>query len=296
VLLNIRLTVDYAFKRVFGHKGNTDLLIAFLNDIMGLSGDRRIKKVTLLNPFSTKNFQADKQNILDVKAVDNFGNIFDIEVQVIVSESYPKRILHYACNMYVEQLSIGMPYTRLKPVISINILDEVLFGGIDRYSNRFTLVNDEGDLTLTEDLTFYTLELPKFDLSTDRLSEPVEEWLYLIKHAHELDINMINKFKYIPIKKIMEELEQMSKNKEERQQYKERMRAQESLLTIKEDAFKNGKKKGRKEGRKEGIQKGRKEGIQKGRKETAKKMKHKGMDTKIIEEITGLSQEEIGKL
>jgi predicted transposase/invertase (TIGR01784 family) len=64
--LNIRLTVDYAFKRVFGHKDNTDLLISFLNDIMELPDNRRITYITLKNPFSTKNFKADKQ--------DNGGN------------------------------------------------------------------------------------------------------------------------------------------------------------------------------------------------------------------------------
>jgi hypothetical protein len=93
----------------------------------------------------------------------------------------------------------------------INILDDFLFNDVKRYTNRFTLNNSEGDLTLSEDLTFYIFELPKFDLSVDTLTRPVDEWIYLIKHAHEMDLSKSYNFKYIPINRIMEVIGLMKK-------------------------------------------------------------------------------------
>ncbi len=298
--IGISLTVDYAFKRIFGHSKNKKILIAFLNDTMKLPPDKRIKKVTLKNPFSTKNFKSDKQNILDIRAEDNFGNQYDIEVQVVVHKSYAKRILHYACNMYVPQLKAGMSFMELKPVISINILDGVLFKGTTHYGNRFTLKNDECSLELTDDLCFYTFELPKFDIPREKLSTPIEEWLYLIKHSDKLSPSDASFFKDIPYEYIMEELKHMSQTDIEREQYEERLRSQSYILTIKEDYYsegmKEGIKKGREEGREEGKEEGREEGEHKKAMETAKKMISKKIPISEISELTGLSEDEIKKL
>ncbi len=296
MIIGIRLTVDYAFKRVFGHENNIFILIWFLNDILGLTGDNRIVSVKLKNPFSTKDFNADKMNILDIKAQDNLGRWYDIEMQVSICESYPKRILHYACNMYLGQIDSGMPYSRLNPVISINILDGVLFNDNDRYANCFTLRNKENDLILTDDLTFFTFELPKFNYNDKELSEPVQEWLYLIKNIHRVDFDNPPKFKHIPIKEIMEVLKIMSKTTLEYQQYEERIRAQRDLLTIKEDSYNKGKREGIEEGKREGIEEGIEEGNKKAKMETAKKMKNKDLPIELIMELTGLTKDEIDRL
>ena len=66
----------------------------------------------------------------------------------------------------------------------------------------------------------------------------------------------------------------------------------EVIVTVEQKLIEKGRKEGIKEGEERGIKKGEK----RGRKETAKKMKEKGMDIQTIEEITGLSREEIEKL
>ena len=50
---------------------------------------------------------------------------------------------------------------------------------------------------------------------------------------------------------------------------------------------------GRKAGREEGIKEGKKQGKEETLKETAKKMKEKGIDIQLIQEITNLTKEEI---
>jgi len=301
--INIKLIVDYAFKRIFGHEKNKKLLIALLNDVMKLSHKRKIVNVELINPFNIKNFDSDKENILDIKAKDNFGKNYDIEVQIDVFISYPKRILFYACKMYSEQIKEGESYTKLKPVISISFLDGILFRGNNRYSNRFTLKNDENDLYLTEDISFFVFELYKFNLSIDELKTPIDEWLYLIKHSSEIDIDNPPNFKFIPIKEILKELEIMNKTELERQQYEDRLKAKCDAATIKEErrivrkkAVRHGMRKGLKKGLKLGQEEGRKEGRKEAALKIARNLLKEGLSIDYIKKITGLKEEEISNL
>ena len=43
---------DFMFKRIFGSEEHKDVLVAFLNDILGLDAAHRIEKVELLPPSS----------------------------------------------------------------------------------------------------------------------------------------------------------------------------------------------------------------------------------------------------
>ena len=63
-----------------------------------------------------------------------------------------------------------------------------------------------------------------------------------------------------------------------------------------QQSLEKGIRKGRKEGIEQGIQQGRAEGIQEGLEKTAKQMLAKGYELKAIQEITGLSVQQIGRL
>ena len=47
----VDVKTDIAFKKVFGSEQHKDILIAFLNALLDLQGDRQIKSVTLKNPW-----------------------------------------------------------------------------------------------------------------------------------------------------------------------------------------------------------------------------------------------------
>ncbi|MBF0537429.1 MAG: PD-(D/E)XK nuclease family transposase [Nitrospirae bacterium] len=38
---------DIAFKKIFGNEGKKEILISFLNSVLGLSGDREIDDITI---------------------------------------------------------------------------------------------------------------------------------------------------------------------------------------------------------------------------------------------------------
>jgi len=81
--LGIRPTVDFAFKKTFGDPNNRLALISLLNAILELP--LPIADVAIENPFNYQDFHDDKLSILDVKATDVAGSVFNIEMQLSVT-------------------------------------------------------------------------------------------------------------------------------------------------------------------------------------------------------------------
>ena len=136
--LGISPIVDFAFKKMFGDPNNRLALVSLLNAILELPSP--ITDVTIENPFNYQDFLEDKLSILDVKAMDATGAVFDIEMQLSVSAGLVKRLVFYGCELYVGQLSQGQDYTHLKPVYSICILDALLWDENAEGHHRFRLV------------------------------------------------------------------------------------------------------------------------------------------------------------
>ena len=78
---------DYAFKRIFGTQKNQDILIHFLNDILGLSGQESIKAVTFLKNDQDPVIDAVKQSAVDVLCTDELGKHYIVEMQVAKGKS-----------------------------------------------------------------------------------------------------------------------------------------------------------------------------------------------------------------
>jgi len=77
MLLGIRALNDFAFQKTFGEPENRVCLISLLNAILGLKVP--IVDVVIKNPFNLKDFQEDKLSVLDIKAVDGSGALYDVE-------------------------------------------------------------------------------------------------------------------------------------------------------------------------------------------------------------------------
>ncbi|GFY40402.1 transposase [Trichonephila inaurata madagascariensis] len=65
---------DYAFKRIFGREKNKDILIHFLNDILGFTGLAAIQDVEFLATILDPEIAAKKQSIVDVLCKDSQGS------------------------------------------------------------------------------------------------------------------------------------------------------------------------------------------------------------------------------
>ena len=118
--IGIRPWVDFAFRKIFGKPSNEICLISLLNSVLDLP--HPIQSVQFQNPFSLKDFQDDKLVCVDVKATDQVGRIFVVEIQIVVQPSFAKRAMFYACTAYADQLRKGQGYGELKATYSVCLL------------------------------------------------------------------------------------------------------------------------------------------------------------------------------
>src|SRR5580704_9888395 len=97
MILGIDPKVDYAFKYLLGRDSTRAILIDVLNKVLDLPPGRQIQDIELLNPFNLQEALDDKLSILDIKARDQSGRQFNVEMQMLGFPYYEKRILYYAC-------------------------------------------------------------------------------------------------------------------------------------------------------------------------------------------------------
>ena len=112
--LGIRPINDFAFKKTFGTPENRVCLISLLNAI--LRPKEPIVDVTLENPFNPQDFRDDKLSVLDIKAVDRAGAIYDVEMQLPTYEGLVQRMVFYGCELYAGQVKSGEDYETVNPV------------------------------------------------------------------------------------------------------------------------------------------------------------------------------------
>jgi predicted transposase/invertase (TIGR01784 family) len=181
---------DYAFKSVFGSQRHSRVLLHLLNAVLVPAG-LRIRSVQILNPLSEIRDLDDKKLILDVKAADEYGRLYNVEMQMAPAPSFPGRFLYYWSNTYGSQLKDGEHYGLLRPVISICFLDGTLFPGREECHLRFRLLEDTAHFPFTEDLDLHVFQLPRFTKMPDELGSDLDLWLYVLNNGSGLDLTSL---------------------------------------------------------------------------------------------------------
>lgn len=177
--------LDFVFKKLFTE--DTRILISLLNTVLMLSAHQCIRSAEIRNPGILPEDIARKFIVLDIRASDETGRRFDIEMQARKYAAYPERALYYLAKMYGEQLDAGEAYDQLSPVIGVHFLDYELFPIQQDYRFCFELRDvRHPDLRLTDNLSLHIFELPK----PRKRSYPGDaanllEWIHFFNHAHE---------------------------------------------------------------------------------------------------------------
>ncbi len=283
--------VDLAFKKIFGVEENKDLLISLINSIVG--AEDQVSEVTLLNPYNPKNFKTDKLSILDIKATNQDGKRFNIEIQISDEADYDKRALYYWAKIYTEQLKVAEDYSKLSKAIGIHILNFTSIPEVKKYHNVFHITEKETGLLYFKDLELHTIELKKFSDSSDeeladivaKVKNALDMWLAFVTRNDLLIADNLPKELNDPnLKKAINVLSVMNFTPEEREAYEDHLK----WLRIEANTIRNYEQKGEIRGRAEGENK---KAI-----EIAKKMLSKNHSISDISDLTGLSPEEISKL
>jgi hypothetical protein len=162
MILDIDPKVDYAFKHLFGRESTRPILVDLLNQVLAPAPGHHIKDVGLLNPFNPKESLDDKLSILDIKARDQMGRQFNVEMQMILKSYFRSRVVYYLAKFHQQQLHEGEDYSALMPTISIVFLNQIQFPDVPDYHLRFRLLEERHHIPYSGDVEVHVLELPKF--------------------------------------------------------------------------------------------------------------------------------------
>ena len=274
MLVNVDPRNDYAFKVVFGSERHTRVLIHLLQSILVPCG-LRVKRVRILNPLSEIQELDDKKLILDVKAVDEHGRIYNIEMQMVPAHSFPGRFLYYWSNTYGSQLKKGQEYEQLCPVISLCFLDGILFPESDACHLRFQLLETSSHFSFTEDLDLHLFQLSHFTKTSEELESDLDLWLYVLNNGKGLDLEQLpRKLRVAEVEEALEALAMLKQDRIQREIYeareKSRRDAEDWRLALQrarenaqgaeqrvQESYSQGRQEGRQEGREAGMWIGR---------------------------------------
>ncbi|WP_297416767.1 Rpn family recombination-promoting nuclease/putative transposase [Clostridium sp.] len=270
--------VDFAFKKLFGSEENKDILISFINSI--LSEEQQIKDIDLKNPYNISNYRKDKMSILDIKAVDEKGIWYDIEMQLSEQIFYEKRAFYYWAKVYSDQLEGGYNYDKLRKTIAINILDFNYLED-DDFHNVYKVYNEKSKKELSSVFEMHFIELNKFKKDFKDVKTALDRWIVFLNRAYELEKDKIPEELAVDefVKKAVERLDVMYLDKEEREIYENDLkRLRDYIAEMKTAEIR-------------GIEQGIEKGIERERRELILKQYKKGLSIEYIADINDFEVE-----
>jgi len=283
---------DLSFKKIFGSEKNKNILIHFLNDILGFSSSDQIKEIEFLSTIMDPEIASDKQSIVDVLCKDSIGNRFVIEMQLARDKGFEKRAQLYAAKAYSRQLDKSSNYIDLQKVFFIAISNCNLLPEEVDYISTHNIRDIKTNGHYLKDLQFVFIELPKFTKNkVEQLENTAERWCFFFKYAEETTEEDLKKIAAeAPIIKLAyDELDRFRWNEKDLIAYEERILSMQKEAAILEQRLDDATQKGREEG----IQIGEEKGGMKAKIAVAKNLLKAGVSIDLIAESTGLSQTEI---
>lgn len=270
---------DLAFKKIFGDENKKEILMSFLNSVLDFKNEKTIVDVSVANPYQVPKIPELKDTILDIKATNQNGDKFIVEMQKKNLGDFDKRSLYYTAKAYIEQLDSSQDYARLKKVYFIGILDFNIFKN-QEYISRHLIINQQTNTQDIKDFEFSFVELKKFDKTLSQLSTTLDKWIYFVKNAASLDL-VPNELQDVnELKEAFTIANQTTWNKRELEIY------DDIALKIIDD--------------KNAIDTAKEQGIEQGKFEEkvkiAKASTSQGLDNKTIALITGLTLKQIENL
>lgn len=279
---------DLTFKKVFGE--HEDLVISLLNALLPLRADEEVIEVEYLPAEQVPNNPLRKNSIVDVRCVDAVGRQFIVEMQMVWSPEFLQRVLFNSAKAYVRQLDKGFDYSLLKPVYSLNLVNDIFEPQLPEYYHYFKLVHEEHTEKVIDGLHLVFVELPKF--TPHSMSEKKMQVLWLrylteIKDGTEkIPQELLDNAE---TGKAISVLETSSYNDAQLASYDKFW----DTISIEKTLYNSGERKGREKGLMEGEAVGMEKGRAEEKRKIASGMKQAGIPLETIAVITGLPLEEV---
>ncbi len=266
--------VDVMFKFIFGANERKSVTLDFLNAVLSLEGEQKLKDIQFLDRELVPESDDEKMSRLDIFGITDTGSQVDIEVQIVNRKNMEKRTLYYWSRLY-QRLERGKDYQELHQTIAINILDFSLLPQKDFHS-KYGIYNLETGHRLTDDLEIHFLEVPKWEVKNIKEMKRLDRWLgYLSRKLTDEEREELA-MKEDAIREAMKAEKIFTQDDIKWREYEQREAA------IRD--YRSDMRAWREEGREEGIM------------SVAKKLLEKNMDKAQIAEVTGLTLSQIEEL
>ena len=300
---------DMTFKKVFAdHK---DLMISFLNAMLPLPDDGQVTSIEYL-PFELiPTMPLKKDTIVDVRCEDQQRRQFIVEMQMIWTVDFFKRVLFNSSKAYVKQLKAGDDYSDLQPVYSLNLINEAFLHDTEEWYHDYGLVEFKYPDHVIEDMHVIFIELPKFKPHSFKDKKMTALWLrFLTEIGEDTKVAPKELMENPETRKALDIVEESAYTDAQMAGYDhfwDMVRVERTLHSAARREREKGLAEGKAEGMAEGLAQGMKQGKAEGLKEglrlahdkalaSAKAMKADGMPMALIAKYTGLSEEQVAGL
>lgn len=271
----VNIMLDRGFKAVFGTK---QVAIDFIN--AALEGERVVKDLTYLDKEIAPESMDQRTVIFDCLCEDPDGAKFILEMQNCPQRYFFNRGFYYLCRMVSRQGEIGSDWKyELLPVYGIYLLNFCL-PEFRSWRTNVVLANEDTGETFGEiKLKQIYISFELFNLRKEECVTPLEKLIYILKNMNIFDMSPFRE-ENESFRRILDAANLNAMTPKERDVYDEILKRYRDWRCTTEYAIEKAEEKGE-------LQK---------QKEIACKMKSCGMDIQLIEQVTGLSIEEIEKL
>ena len=277
---------DWAAKNILRDKASFVILEGFLTALL----NEKVTIIELLESESNRQRRTAKANRVDIKAENSKGELFLIEIQQASETDYLERIVFSTAKNITEHIDMGIDYTQVKKVYSVNIVYFNLGEGSDYlYHGQSELrgVNTGDTLRMSGKASkglrmvnpknvfpeYYILRVKKFD--DEHPATALGEWMRYFKWGY------IDPGTTVPgLREAKERLNVLNLSEQDRKRYE--YDVYDSIYE--EDIVDTARFEGREEGLAEGLEQGRL--LEK--KTLAQKMREVGVAPEVIRAVTGL--------
>lgn len=249
---------DFGFKKLFGEEPNKDLLLDFLNELLK-EKEGIIVDLTYLKNEQLGVGETDRKAIFDLYCENERGEKFIVELQKTKQQFFKDRALYYSTFPIREQAKSSDWNFELKAIYTVAILDFVFEEDKtdkDKLIYEVQLVDIKTCKVFYHKLTFFYIEMPKFNKTVNELDTRFDKWLYVLKNLNRLD-SIPEKFQEKIFEKLFKVAEIAKFTKEEALSYEDSLKYYRDL----KNSLDTAKEEGREEREKEIILNGINEGL-----------------------------------
>ena len=174
---------DLTFKKVFGEHPN--LVASLLNSLLPLPAGEEIGEVEYMSSELVPRTYFGKTSLVDVCCKTKDGRQFIVEMQMFWTADFKDRVLFNSAKVYVDQLERAEDFNRLRPVYSLNLVDEAFEKDVPEFIHHYQMVHDKYTNKILEGFHLVFVELPKFKPRTIAERKMAVLWLRFLTEIDE---------------------------------------------------------------------------------------------------------------